>query len=105
MKEHCTARALVAAEEQKKAIEAFYVRARRANDADDCETPEYRAAEKLFSAKDEIFADADPTSLEGAIAKLRAVLEIEFDPLVDPLGARHLRGVIPYLERLAGDTA
>ena len=94
--------ALVASADQKKAVAAFNALAHKAKDADDCDTPEYVAAEKLFADKDEIFADTDPTSLQGAIEKLRGIFEVEFDPIDDRLGARHLRAVIAYLEGLGG---
>ena len=62
---------------------------------------EFVAAERLWEAADEAFADAVPTSAKGAIAKLGALAEMLRSIPVrdDSLEIRHVRALIAYLEK------
>ena len=67
--------------------------------------PDFEAAWKRLSDFDGAFADVIPTSAAGAITKLRAILEIDFNDFENQphtlLTPRHIRGVILYLQSLS----
>ena len=62
---------------------------------------EFVAAEQLWEAADEAFADAVPTSPQGAIAKLGALAEMlrAMPVREESLELRHVRALIAYLEK------
>lgn len=62
-------------------------------------TPEFRRAEQHWQAADEAFADSIPTSAEGAMLKLDAVIDLIRGSGADDtsLEIRHLRALRSYL--------
>lgn len=62
--------------------------------------PEFVGAADRWEAADEAFADAVPTTMQGALAKLRALLELQIaTPLdEDSLEMRHVRSLIAFFE-------
>ena len=61
-------------------------------------TSSFADAEAEWKAADEAFADAIPTTPEGALLKMRAVAELMDD--ADSLEVRHIRSLIVYMEQL-----
>ena len=68
--------------------------------SDNESTPEFRAADALDRAALHEFADTMPTTPAGALAKLKYVIEWPDD--LNTLDVNHIRGVIAYLEQMAG---
>jgi hypothetical protein len=71
-------------------------------DASDEATAEFMEAEARWDVADDAFADAVPSSPEGALAKLRAVLDMQRAMMLSErnLEVRHIRALMTYTERL-----
>ena len=63
-------------------------------------TSSFADAEAAWEAADEAFADAVPITPEGALLKMRGLLELLDECNADSLERRHVRSVILYLEQL-----
>ena len=74
------------------------------SDLESEDPPAFEEAQKRLSVTDGRFADAEPTTLAGAIAKLRTYIMLEDEPPEAYLGCRHVRTVLAYLEKATGDS-
>ena len=63
-------------------------------------TSSFADAEAEWEAADAAFADATPTTPEGALLKLQAVAELLEEMGSDTLELRHIRSLIWYMEQL-----
>jgi len=62
-------------------------------------TSSFADAEAEWEAADAAFADATPTTPEGALLKLQAVAEL-LEEMGETLELRHIRSLIWYMEQL-----
>jgi len=97
-KSHIHDPALIAAEMVQRAEVAFT--SMPVENALDELREEFVLAEAHWEAADEAFADSVPTSPQGGLAKLRALLELlQAIPLdEDSLELRHVRSLMAYME-------
>jgi hypothetical protein len=86
--------AVVAAKEAAEAIAACC--------ATDIDTPEFKAAQERAGKADAAFADAPVTSVAGALAKMRELVDLGSDDASTSLHSRHIKTVIAFLEGCTG---
>lgn len=90
--------AVVAAKKAKEAAAAFSAIAKTCRTSDDENTPEFVVADKRTTEADAAFADAPVTSVAGALAKMRELVDLDADDNGTSLNTKHIRTVIAFLE-------
>ncbi len=94
--------AVVAGEKAREAAAAFSAIAKTCRTSDDENTPEFVAADKRTTEADAAFADAPVTSIAGALAKMREIVDLSSDDDSTSLDSRHIKTVAAFLEGFAG---
>ena len=76
--------------------------ARTVCNAIDITAPEFKAAQERVGETDDAFADAPVTSVAGALAKMRELVDLGSDDDSTSLDTRHIKTVTAFLEGFAG---